>query len=119
MTDLANRRCGPCNAETPPIEGKELERYREHLHPRWRVVEDHHLSARFEFKDFVQALDFTNRVGAVAEAEGHHPELCLSWGWVKVKLWTHAIDGLSENDFILAAKIDQLDGAAAAGGASS
>jgi 4a-hydroxytetrahydrobiopterin dehydratase len=118
MTDLANRHCGPCNAETPPIEGKELQRYREHLNPVWRVVEDHHLAAKYDFRDFAQALDFTNRVGAVAEAEGHHPELCLSWGWVKVRLWTHAIDGLSENDFILAAKIDQLV-AAPPGGAST
>jgi 4a-hydroxytetrahydrobiopterin dehydratase len=119
MTDLAHRHCGPCNAETPPIEGKELQRYREHLHPRWRVVEDHHLAARYDFRDFAQALDFTNRVGALAESEGHHPEICLSWGWVKVRIWTHAIDGLSENDFILAAKMDQLEGAAAGGGAAS
>jgi 4a-hydroxytetrahydrobiopterin dehydratase len=75
------------------------------------VVEDHHLAARFDFKDFVEALSFANEVGRVAEAEGHHPELCLSWGWLKVRIWTHAIDGLSENDFILAAKIDQLVGA--------
>ena len=108
MTDLAKRHCGPCNAETPPIEGKELQRYREHLNPRWRVVEDHHLTARFDFDDFAQALAFANRVGEVADEEGHHPELCLSWGWLKAQIWTHAIDGLSENDFILAAKIDQL-----------
>ena len=111
MTDLAKRRCEPCNAETPPIEGKELERFRDHLHPRWRVVEDHHLAATFTFEDFASALDFTNRMGEVAESEGHHPEICLTWGRVKVRLWTHAIDGLSENDFILAAKIDGIAGA--------
>ena len=115
MTDLAKRHCGPCSAETPPIEGKELQRYREHLNPRWRVQEDHHLASRFDFPDFAAALDFANRVGQVAEGEGHHPELCLSWGWVKVRIWTHAIDGLSENDFILAAKIDQLLGPEAGG----
>jgi len=109
MTELSKRRCGPCNAETPPIEGSEIQRYREHLNARWRVVEEHHLSARFDFPDFAEALAFTNRVGALAEEEGHHPELCLSWGWVKVRLWTHAIDGLSENDFILAAKLDRMD----------
>lgn len=118
MTELARRHCEPCNAETPPIEGRELERYREHLHPRWRLVEDHHLMARFEFADFAGALAFANRVGAVAESEGHHPELCLSWAWARVRLWTHAIDGLSENDFILAAKIDTLT-EASAGGATS
>ena len=116
MTDLANRRCGPCNAETAPIEGKELQTYREHLHSRWRVIEDHHLAARYDFKDFAQALEFTNRVGSLAEAEGHHPEICLSWGWVKVRIWTHAIDGLSENDFILAAKMDQMDAASSEDG---
>jgi 4a-hydroxytetrahydrobiopterin dehydratase len=108
MSELSSRHCAPCNAETPPIEGSELQRYQEHLNERWKVQEDHHLAARFEFKDFAQAIAFANKVGDVAEAEGHHPEICLSWGWVKLKIWTHAIDGLSENDFILAAKIDKL-----------
>jgi 4a-hydroxytetrahydrobiopterin dehydratase len=111
MTDLAKRHCGPCNAETPPIEGSELQRYQEHLNLRWRIVDDHHLAARFDFPDFATAQAFANGVGAVAEKEGHHPEICLSWGWTKVRIWTHAIDGLSENDFILAAKIDALAGA--------
>ena len=115
MTELADRRCAPCNAETPPIEGKELQRYKELLHSRWQVVDEHDLVARFEFPDFAEALEFTNRVGEVADAEGHHPEICLSWGRAKVRLWTHAIDGLSENDFIVAAKIDRLVGAPAGG----
>jgi 4a-hydroxytetrahydrobiopterin dehydratase len=118
MTDLARRHCAPCNAETPPIEGSELQRYMEHLNPRWQVVEEHHLAARFEFADFAEALAFTNQVGAIAEAEGHHPELSLSWGWVRAKIWTHAIDGLSENDFIRAARIDELVGAPAGEAAS-
>lgn len=119
MTELARRRCAPCNAETPPIEGKELDGYRRHLHRRWSVVEEHHLAATFHLDDFAAALDLANRMGEIAEAEGHHPEICLTWGRLKVRLWTHVIDGLSENDFILAAKIDRLvepppeDGAAA------
>ena len=75
---------------------------------RWDLIDKHHLSARFEFSDFAGALAFTNRVGAVADEEGHHPEVCLTWGSATVRVWTHAIDGLSVNDFILAAKTDQL-----------
>jgi 4a-hydroxytetrahydrobiopterin dehydratase len=72
------------------------------------VVSDHHLERRFAFKDFRQALAFTNRVGALAEEEGHHPDIYLAWGKVDLKIWTHTIDGLTESDFILAAKIDRL-----------
>jgi 4a-hydroxytetrahydrobiopterin dehydratase len=72
------------------------------------VVEGHHLARSFPFPDFRTALDFVNRVGAVAEEEGHHPDLCLSWGRVDIRIWTHKIDGLTESDFILAAKIDRL-----------
>lgn len=106
--ELAGRHCEPCNAETPPIEGAAARRLLGELDPRWELVDDHHLSARFTFDDFAGALAFTDRVGALADAEGHHPEICLTWGKATVRLWTHAIDGLSENDFILAAKIDAL-----------
>ena len=74
----------------------------------WRVVDGHHLEKDYKFKNFVEALDFTNRVGAIAEAQGHHPDILLSWGRVEVTLWTHKIDGLTESDFIMAAKIDNL-----------
>jgi len=74
----------------------------------WKVVGEHHLEREFKFKDFAAALAFTNKVGALAEAEGHHPDICLSWGKVKVIIWTHKINGLHENDFILAAKIDGI-----------
>jgi 4a-hydroxytetrahydrobiopterin dehydratase len=74
----------------------------------WQVVDDHHLSKTYTFSDFRSALDFVNRVGAVAEEQGHHPDLYLAWGKVEVKTWTHKIDGLTESDFILAAKIDRL-----------
>jgi 4a-hydroxytetrahydrobiopterin dehydratase len=75
--------------------------------PDWRIIEEHHLAKTFLFADFKMALDFVNRVGAVAEREGHHPDLGLSWGRADVKIYTHKIDGLSESDFILAAKIDR------------
>jgi len=76
--------------------------------PGWQVVEGHHVTRSFQFPDFKTALDFVNRVGAVAEEEGHHPDLLLKWGQVDIKIWTHKVDGLTESDFILAAKIDRL-----------
>lgn len=106
--DLESRHCEPCNAETPPIEGDAARRLLGEIDPRWEIVDDHHLTARVKFDDWVKAIDFANRVGVIAESQGHHPEVCVTWGKAKVRIWTHAIDGLSENDFILAAKIDQL-----------
>jgi len=76
--------------------------------PQWRVVADHHLERAFAFADFATGLAFVNRAGAVAEAEGHHPDLLLSWGRVLVTIWTHKVDGLTESDFVLAAKLDLL-----------
>jgi len=74
----------------------------------WQVVDNHHLSKSYAFPDFVTALAFVNRAGAVAEQEGHHPDLYLSWGKVEIRIWTHKINGLTESDFILAAKIDRV-----------
>jgi 4a-hydroxytetrahydrobiopterin dehydratase len=105
-SDLAKRKCVPCTGATPRLKGKELEDYQRQLGNSWRVVDGHHLEKEYQFKDFVSALGFTNRVGAVAEEEGHHPDIALGWGKVKLTIWTHAIDGLSESDFILAAKAD-------------
>lgn len=104
---LADKHCIPCRGGVPPLAGLELERLRAQL-PDWQVVDGHHLVRTFTFPDFRTALDFVNRVGAIAEEEGHHPDLLLSWGKVEVKTWTHTIDGLTESDFILAAKIDKL-----------
>jgi 4a-hydroxytetrahydrobiopterin dehydratase len=106
MTSLAEKHCVPCHGGTPRLEGEELRKYSADL-PDWNVVDHHHLRRSFTFPDFKTALEFVNRVGAIAEGEGHHPELQLTWGRVDVKLFTHAIKGLSENDFILAAKIDR------------
>jgi 4a-hydroxytetrahydrobiopterin dehydratase len=107
MTDLVHRHCTPCRGGTPPLAGAELVAFQERL-PFWKVIDGHHLLKSFLFRDFVAALGFVNRVGILAEEEGHHPDLCLSWGKVDVQIFTHKIGGLSENDFILAAKIDQV-----------
>ena len=107
MSDLAKKHCTPCRGGVPPLSGAALEQFERGL-PFWKVVEEHHLEKSFLFRDFATALDFVVRVGGVAEQEGHHPDLCLSWGKVDVKIFTHKIRGLSENDFILAAKIDVL-----------
>jgi 4a-hydroxytetrahydrobiopterin dehydratase len=103
---LAEKHCVPCRGGVPPLKGEELSQLKAQL-SSWEVVDEHHLTRIFQFPDFKTALDFVNRAGAIAEEEGHHPDLCLSWGKVEVKTWTHKIDGLTESDFILAAKIDQ------------
>lgn len=91
----------------PPLKGHELTPYARQT-PNWRVVDEHHLERVFLFPDFQSALAFVNSVGELAEQQGHHPDLLLSWGRVEVRIWTHKIDGLTESDFVLAAKIDRL-----------
>ena len=105
--NLSEKHCVPCRGGVPALKGEELERLKQEL-PTWQVVDDHHLLKTFTFPDFKTALAFVNRAGEIAEEEGHHPDLLLSWGKVEVKTWTHKIDGLTESDFILAAKIDKL-----------
>jgi len=107
-SSLATEKCVPCHGGVPVLRGKELQALARDLGDGWQVVGDHHLEREFRFPDFAQALAFTNRVGALAEEEGHHPEIHLGWGHVRVEIWTHAINGLSRNDFILAAKIDRV-----------
>ena len=105
---LRDKTCSPCSGKGPPLKGDSLKPYTDSLPAGWRIVEEHHLAKTFTFKNFKTALEFTNAVGAVAEAEGHHPVIELTWGRVTIATWTHKIDGLSENDFILAAKIDGI-----------
>lgn len=105
-TGLADKHCVPCHGGVPRLRGKDLEKLAAEI-PEWKVVEEHHLWRCFTFPDFKTALEFVNRAGAVAEQEGHHPDLLLSWGRVEAQIWTHAIDGLSESDFVLAAKLDR------------
>ncbi|MEE9471374.1 MAG: 4a-hydroxytetrahydrobiopterin dehydratase [Gemmatimonadota bacterium] len=107
-SDLAAKTCVPCRGGVPPLEGDELTGLRERLGGGWRVVEEHHLEKEFRFDDFRSALGFTNRVGELAEEQGHHPDIHLSWGRVRIEIWTHKIDGLTESDFVLAAKVDEL-----------
>ena len=104
---LADKHCVPCRGGVPPLAGEALEKMKAEV-PGWQVVDGHHLTRSFQFPDFKTALEFVNRAGAVAEEQGHHPDLLLAWGKVDVKTWTHKIDGLTESDFILAAKIDQV-----------
>jgi 4a-hydroxytetrahydrobiopterin dehydratase len=107
--DLASKSCVPCRGGVPPLAGAELDRLLAELGPNgWRVVGGHHLEKEYAFPDFVTALALVNRVGALAEEQGHHPDLYLAWGKVRVTTWTHKIDGLTESDFVLAAKIDRL-----------
>jgi 4a-hydroxytetrahydrobiopterin dehydratase len=107
MPSLASKTCVPCRGGVPPLKEKELESLHQQV-PQWNVVNEHHIARNFTFHDFKQALDFVNRVGAVAEAQGHHPDILLAWGKAEITLWTHKIDGLTESDFIMAAKIDEL-----------
>jgi 4a-hydroxytetrahydrobiopterin dehydratase len=107
LTELAAKTCVPCRGGVPPLKGAALDAMRMQLQD-WSVVEEHHVEKTFSFSDFVSALEFVNRVGALAEEQGHHPDIYLAWGRVDVKIWTHKIDGLTESDFILAAKISKL-----------
>lgn len=107
MAGLSAKTCVPCRGGVPPLEGEELQRLAKEV-PRWAVVNAHHLERELTFPDFKTALAFTNQVGALAEEQGHHPDILLAWGKVKITIWTHKIDGLTESDFILAAKIDTL-----------
>lgn len=107
-TRLAQKECVPCRGGVPPVQGEELEELLAELDGGWRVVDGHHLEKVFEFEDWAAAQEFVNRVGDLAEAQGHHPDLHLSWGRVGVELWTHKIDGLTESDFVMAAKIEEV-----------
>jgi 4a-hydroxytetrahydrobiopterin dehydratase len=107
MSELAQENCIPCRGGVPPLKGEELDALQEKLGNGWQIINEHHLEKEYIFADFRQALDFTVKVGEVAENQGHHPDIYLAWGKVKLTIWTHKIDGLTESDFILAAKADQ------------
>ena len=108
--NLADRECLPCKGGVPPLAGEEMKKLAEQLPGGWELVEEKRLEKRFKFKDFRGALEFTNRVGELAETVGHHPDIQLGWGKVKLTVWTHKIGGLSETDFVFAAKADRLYG---------
>lgn len=104
--DLSKKSCTPCKGGVPPLKGEPLAHLYRQLSKGWNVIDEHHLEKEYLFKNFRDALAFTNKVGEIAEQEGHHPDIFLSYGKVKIQLWTHKINGLSESDFILAAKCD-------------
>ncbi len=108
MSDLASRSCVPCRGGVPPLTIEETKPLESGLDPAWEVVDGHHLDRQFSFGNFRESLDFVNRIGEMAEDQGHHPDLLLAWGKVGVTVWTHKIDGLTESDFIFAAKCDLL-----------
>ena len=106
MSALADQKCVPCRGGVAPLEGEALGKLSAQL-PDWKVVDGRRLNKTYLFPDFQKALDFVNRAGAVAEAEGHHPDLCLAWGRVDAVIYTHKINGLTESDFVMAAKLDR------------
>jgi 4a-hydroxytetrahydrobiopterin dehydratase len=106
---LATQRCVPCEGGEPPLAADAVRTLSVHV-PQWRVTDQPRLAREFRFRDFKQAMAFVNRMADVAESEGHHPDFCVHWNQVRVELWTHATGGLHRNDFILAAKIDELVG---------
>ena len=107
MSELADRECVPCRGGVPPMQAAEIEKLLGQL-AGWEAVGEHHLRKQYKFKNFREALDFVDRVGELAETQGHHPDICFGWGQAEVTIWTHKINGLTESDFVLAAKIDKL-----------
>jgi len=105
MADLAERNCVPCRGGVPALTADAIARLLAQL-DGWRVVDEHHLEKRYALANFADALALVNRIGAIAEAQHHHPDLFLAWGVVGVTIWTHKINGLTESDFVLAAKCD-------------
>ena len=108
MSKLSQKTCIPCRGGVPPLGGKELDSLHLELGNEWLLVEEHHLKKLYKFTNFLEALEFTNKVGNLAEEQNHHPDINLAWGEVEIKIWTHKINGLTESDFIFAAKSDEL-----------
>lgn len=107
MSELASRECVPCRGGVPPLPVEETQKLLAEL-DGWEVVNQHHLRKEYKFADFKEAQAFVNRVGELAEEQWHHPDISFGWGRAEITIWTHKIDGLTESDFILAAKIDRL-----------
>lgn len=107
MAELADKTCVPCQGDAQPLGGEDLEKLLGQI-PGWTAIEEHQLHKEFSFKNFREALDFVNRVGEIAEEQGHHPDIRFGWGRVEIDIFTHKIDGLTESDFVFAAKVDRL-----------
>lgn len=109
MSDLSEKHCVPCVSGTKPLDPATILELARDLRAGWQVVEMHHLEKDYRFPDFKKALQFTVSVGELAEEQGHHPDFFLGWGQVRLTLWTHSAGGLTESDFVMAAKIDRLN----------
>lgn len=104
---LLAKRCIPCKGGVPPLDAAAIAPLEKELGEEWDVIDEHHLFREFKFKDFAQALAFTVKIGEISQDQNHHPDIHLSWGMVGVEIFTHKIDGLTESDFVLAAKFSQ------------
>ena len=105
--DLANKECVPCKGGVPPLKGEALDCLHDELGNEWKLIEEHHLEKEYSLKDWTEAMALANKVSDIAEAQNHHPDLHVTWGKVKVTIWTHKIDGLTESDFVFAAKVEE------------
>jgi len=110
MSALAEKECVPCKGGVCPLKGQDLAKVANELDGGWQVIREHHLEKEYKFTNFREALAFTNKIGELAESQGHHPDIYLAWGKVKLTIWTHKIDGLTESDFVWAAKADKVLG---------
>lgn len=106
--DLTKKKCIPCEGGVAPLDQKEISELKKHISSEWKVTDHKKISREFAFVNYLHTIDFVNKVASLAEQEGHHPVMHVFYGRVEIELWTHVINGLSENDFIMAAKIDQL-----------
>jgi len=107
MSELSSKQCVPCRGGVPPLTADEIKPLLNQLQG-WEVVNEHHLRKVYKFSNFREALGFVNKVGEIAEEQGHHPDICFGWGQAEITIWTHKINGLTESDFILAAKVDEF-----------
>ena len=106
--DLADKKCVPCEVKIPPMQGDEIQKHLSYLSLEWKVADSINIAHEFKCKNFKEAMRFVNDIAETAKQEGHHPDIFISYNKVKIELWTHFINGLSENDFILAAKIEKI-----------
>jgi 4a-hydroxytetrahydrobiopterin dehydratase len=108
MTELAKKKCVPCEGGVSPLEPEQIKEYQKEVHKDWEVLDNTKIKRDFAFVNFIQTMEVANKIADIAEEQGHHPDMHISYGKLQVELWTHAINGLSENDFILASKIDKI-----------
>ena len=108
-SELAKKECQACDGGTPALKGDALKKLQSQLDDGWQVLNEQKLEKEFKFPDFREAIDFVNRVGEIAEQQGHHPDIFFTWGQARIQIWTHSVKGLTESDFILAAKISEVE----------